>query len=79
MVTDQCILDFYQALADGDEQKARSLYIPHSSVFYAREAYYQHSGDWISLEAMETAMRLEGMLPCTSVPDSRRVDDSQEV
>jgi len=68
MVTDQYILDFYQALADGDEQKARNLYIPHSHVFYAREAYYQHSGDWISLEAMETAMRLEGMLPHNESP-----------
>lgn len=60
---DKCILDFYQALADGDETLARSIYIPHSKVFYAREAYYQHSGEWLSLEAMETAMRLEGMIP----------------
>lgn len=64
--TDPLILEFYQALADGDEEKARSLYLPHSSVFYAREAYYQHSGEYVPLRTMEEAMRLEGMLPYES-------------
>lgn len=63
---DQCILDFYKALAEGNEGIARNLYIPHSSVFYAREAYHQYSGIRVSLETMEEAMRLEGMLPYDS-------------
>jgi len=61
--TDPLIVEFYRALAEGNEPVLNNLKIPHSSVFYAREAYYQHSGEYISLTEMENAMRLEGLLP----------------
>lgn len=54
--------DFYRALRDEDESFLRRLHIPHSSVFMARQAYYQHSGEWVSLQRMEEAMLLEGMI-----------------
>ena len=56
------IEDFYQAIADEDEDFLKSIHIPHSSVYYAREAYFQFSGEWISLEQMEEAMIAEGLL-----------------
>lgn len=72
--SDKVIEEFYQALANGSERVLRRVHIPHSSVFYAREAYYQHSGEWISLDRMERAMYLEGMLDRYNVldPDRKR-------
>ncbi len=54
---------FYQSVAGKDERALHNLHIPHSSVFYAREAYYQYSGEWITLERMEAAMMAEGLKP----------------
>ena len=54
--------DFYRALIDNDENLFKKIHIPHSSVFYAREAYYHYSGERISLQRMEEAMVAEGML-----------------
>jgi len=59
--------EFYKALASGDEKYLRRVHIPHSSVFYTRQAYYQSSGEWITLDRMERSMYLEGMLPAASV------------
>ena len=58
---------FYKALASGNEKYLQRVHIPHSSVFYTREAYYQDTGEWITLDRMERSMYLEGMLPAASV------------
>ena len=58
--------EFYRALAEEDEGKLRSLHFPHSTVFFAREAYYQHSGEWVSLQRMEEALIDEGFLEATA-------------
>ena len=54
--------DFYNALVDNDQGFLEKLHIPHSSVFYAREAYHAYTGHRVSLQRMEKAMLLEGML-----------------
>lgn len=56
------IEDFYRAIADEDEDFLKKIHIPHSSVYYAREAYFNYSGEWITLEKMEQAMIAEGLL-----------------
>lgn len=70
--SDKVLEEFYLSLAKGDEKRLRRVHIPHSSVFYAREAYYQHSGDWISLDRMERSMYLEGMLSANDVFEPER-------
>lgn len=70
--SDRVLEEFYLSLAKGDEKKLRRVHIPHSSVFYAREAYYQHSGEWISLDRMERCMYLEGMLQAYDVFEPER-------
>ena len=65
--SDNVLEEFYLALASGDEKFLRRVHIPHSSVFYAREAYFQASGEWITLDRMERSLYLEGMLASGSV------------
>lgn len=73
--SDRVLEEFYTSLAKGDEGKLRRVHIPHSSVFYVREAYYRHSGEWISLDRMERAMYLEGQLKKSDVLDPSRKRD----
>ena len=72
--SDKVLEEFYTALAKGNDKVLRRVHIPHSSVFYAREAYYNYSGDWISLDRMERSMYLEGMLSSITVlvPNRKR-------
>ena len=73
--SDKVLEEFYTALAKGNDKVLRRVHIPHSSVFYAREAYYNYSGDWISLDRMERSMYLEGMLSSSTVLDPNRKRD----
>ena len=54
--------EFYKALADQDEGRLRRVHIPHSSVFYVREAIYQKTGVKYTLNHVERAMYEEGYL-----------------
>ena len=65
------IEDFYRYLLDTDDGNLSKVHLPHSSVFYAREAYYQKTGYWVTLDKMERCMYLEGML------DKRDVDQPE--
>jgi len=59
--TDQDFLHaYYTALANEDEEALRNLDIPHSTVFYVREAIYSRTGIRYSLRQVEAAMRAEG-------------------
>lgn len=69
---DRVLERFYQTLAEGNTRKMLRVHIPRSEVFYAREAYYQHSGEWVTLDRMERCMFLEGMLSASDVLDPRR-------
>ena len=60
--SDKVIEEFYKALADKDEGKLRRVHIPRSDVFYVREKIYQDTGIKYSLDRIERAMYLEGML-----------------
>jgi len=54
--------EFYKALADEDEGRLRRVHIPHSSVFFVREAIYQKTGVKYTLNHVERAMYEEGYL-----------------
>jgi hypothetical protein len=65
--SDNVLEHFYDTIASGNSRKLLRVHIPMSDVFYAREAYYQHSGEWVSLDRMERAMYLEGFLKASDV------------
>lgn len=70
--SERVLEEFYSALASGNSSRLQRVHIPHSSVFYAREAYYQSTGEWIDLDRMERAMYLEGMLKAYDVFEPER-------
>lgn len=70
--SDSVLEEFYKALADKDEKKLRRVHIPRSDVFYVRRAYFEHTGNWESLDRIERAMYLEGMLTKYDVLDPDR-------
>ena len=72
--SDSVLEEFYNALANQDERKLKRVHIPRSDVFYARRAYFEHTGNWESLDRIERSMYLEGMLSRFDVldPDRRR-------
>ena len=71
--SDNVIEEFYKALASGDPSNSlKRVHIPRSDVFYVREAYFQHTGNWESLDRIERAMFLEGHLHRNDVLDPDR-------
>ena len=72
--SDRVLEEFYKALADKDEGRLRRVHIPRSDVFYVREAIFQDTGIKYSLDRVERAMYLEGMLSKHDVfePDRKR-------
>ena len=65
--SDQVIEEFYNALASEDEGRLRRVHIPRSDVFYVREKIFQDTGVKYSLDRVERAMYLEGMLEAKDV------------
>lgn len=61
-ISENIIEEFYDALANEDENRLRRVHIPLSDVFYVRAKYFQDTGNWISLQEMEQAMYLEGLI-----------------
>ena len=76
--SDSVLEEFYLALAGKDEARLRRVHIPRSDVFYAREAYYRHSGEWVTLDRMERCMYLEGMLTAYDVFEPNKKRDWEE-
>jgi len=72
--SDKVLEEFYNALASKDEGRLRRVHIPRSDVFYVREAIFQGTGVKYSLDRVERAMYLEGMLSKYDVfePDKKR-------
>ena len=56
------LVAYYSALANGDSDALRNLDIPHSTVFYVREALHQRTGIRYSLKRVEAALKAERML-----------------
>lgn len=69
---DNVIEEFYKAVADGDSRKLRRIHIPKSDVFYVRAAIEADTGIRYSLDHIERAMYLEGMLDRKDVLDPDR-------
>lgn len=76
--SDNVVEEFYRALADKNEGKMRRVHIPRSDVFYVREAIFQDTGTRYSLDRVERAMFLEGMLNARDVLDPKRKRDWED-
>jgi hypothetical protein len=76
--SEDVLTEFYTALASNDTRAMRKVHIPKSDVFYAREAYYQYSGERVSLDRMERCLYLEGMLSRDDVLDPDRKRDWED-
>lgn len=59
---DNVIEEFYLALVDGNAAKLKRIHIPKSDVFYVRAAIEADTGVKYSLDHIERAMYLEGMI-----------------
>jgi len=70
--TDSVIEEFYDALASNDTRSLQKVHIPKSDVFYVRQAIYQNTGEWYTLDHVERAMYLEGHLHRSEVLDPDR-------
>ena len=70
--TDRVIEEFYDALASNDTRSLQKVHIPKSDVFYVRQAIYQDTGVWYTLDHVERAMYLEGHLKANEVLDPER-------
>ena len=71
---DNVLEEFYSALADGSVNRIRRIHIPRSDVFYVRAAIEADTGVRYTLDHVERAMYLEGMLSRNDVldPDRKR-------
>jgi len=76
--SDNVLEEFYSALASGNSKALQKVHIPRSDVFYVREAYYQATGHWVSLDRMERSMYLEGMLQACDVLEPNRKRDWED-
>ena len=70
--SEDVLTDFYNALANNDARAIRKVHIPKSDVFYVRETIYNRTGEWYTLDHVERAMYLEGMLTKDEVLDPDR-------
>ena len=70
--SDKVIEEFYEALVSEDEGRLKRVHIPRSDVFYVREKIHQDTGVRYSLDRVERAMYLEGMLEGKDVLDPKR-------
>jgi len=70
--SESVIEEFYEALVTGDAKRLRRVHIPKSDVFYVREAIYQDTGERYTLDHVERAMYLEGMLRKNEVFEPER-------
>jgi hypothetical protein len=57
LYTDNVLDEFYKHVLNNNIE---NLHIPHSDVFYVREAVQNHYGRSFTLEHVEWAMRAEG-------------------
>ena len=70
--SEDVLTSFYDALASNDTRAMRKVHIPKSDVFYVREAIYNRTGEWYTLDHVERAMYMEGHLTRQEVLDPDR-------
>lgn len=73
--SDNVIEEFYEAIAANDSKRLRRIHIPKSDVFYVRAAIEADTGIRYTLDHVERAMYLEGMLSRRDVLDPDRERD----
>ena len=66
-VSENVIEEFYNALANKDEATLKRCHIPRSDVFYVRQKILSDTGIKYTLDHVERAMFLEGMLNAKDV------------
>ena len=66
-ISDNVLEEFYLALADEDESRLRRCHIPRSDVFYVRQKIFVDTGIKYTLDHVERAMYLEGLLEAKDV------------
>ena len=64
--------EFYKDLARNDSRALQRVHIPKSDVFYVRTAIEANTGERYTLDRVERAMYLEGMLNRREVLDPDR-------
>lgn len=69
---------FYSAIASNNSRALRQVHIPKSDVFYVRTAIENDTGVRYTLDRVERAMYLEGMLDHKDVLDPDRKRDWEE-
>ena len=67
IVSENVIEEFYNALANEDEATLKRCHIPRSDVFYVRQKILSDTGIKYTLDHVERAMFLEGMLSAKDV------------
>tara|TARA_R100000234_G_C4887180_1_gene129874 strand:- start:146 stop:406 length:261 start_codon:yes stop_codon:yes gene_type:complete len=74
-INENVVGEFYRALADEDESRVKRVHIPRSDVFYVREKIFHDTGIRYTLDHVERAMYLEGMLKAKDVykPHMKRI------
>ena len=70
--SDNVIEEFYEAIAANDSKRLRRIHIPKSDVFYVRAAIEAATGIRYTLDHVERAMYLEGMIDRRDVLDPDR-------
>ena len=73
--SDNVIEEFYEAIAANDSKRLRRIHIPKSDVFYVRAAIESDTCIRYTLDHVERAMYLEGMLNRRDVLDPDRERD----
>lgn len=73
------IEEFYSAIAANDSRRLQRIHIPRSDVFYVRAAIEADTGVRYTLDHVERAMYLEGMLDRKDVLDPDRERDFEHV
>ena len=69
------IEEFYRAIAEGNPRRIERIHIPKSDVFYVRAAIEADTGVRYTLDHVERAMYLEGMIERKDVLDPDRERD----
>ena len=72
--SDDVLRLFYNAVSASDHRRVDKIHIPKSDVFYIRALIEQDTGIRYSLDHIERAMYMEGMLKRREVldPDRKR-------
>ena len=73
--SENVIEEYYKALVSNNPRSVLQVHIPKSDVFYVRKAIEEDTGVKYTLDHVERAMYLEGMIDRKDVLDPNRKRD----